>query len=45
MRITKFLAMAFFTISLFAFSACENENIVIKNTDGEEQQEDPEDLG
>lgn len=40
MKISKILAVVLFAISLFAFSACEEEQI-IKKTDGESQNEGP----
>jgi len=40
MKISKIIAVVLFAISLFAFSACEEDEI-IKNTDGESQNEVP----
>ena len=44
MKTVKLFTFALFIVSMFAFSACEEESIVVKSEDGEEQQEDPIDI-
>ncbi|MDH5367190.1 MAG: hypothetical protein OEW67_09405 [Cyclobacteriaceae bacterium] len=39
MKTSRLLKFAIVITTLFAFSACEDENIIVKNTDGDSQVE------
>ena len=39
MKISKLFALLLVVASIFAFSACEEETITVKNTDGDAQAE------